>query len=76
MNGSKEDQLYMKMAIEQAQIAEENGDVPIGAVIVYENQIIGKAYNQREQLQDPTAHAEIIALTQAVAFLESWRMSR
>lgn len=74
MNDSKEDQLYMKVAIEQAQIAEENGDVPIGAVIVYQNQIIGKAYNQREQLQDPTAHAEIIALTQAAAFLESWRL--
>ena len=74
MNDSKEDQLYMKMAIEQAQIAEENGDVPIGAVIVYEKQIIGKAYNQREQLQDPTAHAEIIALTQAAAFIESWRL--
>lgn len=64
----------MKLAIEQAQIAEENSDVPIGTVIVYKNQIIGKAYNQREQLQDPTAHAEIIALTQAAAFLESWRL--
>jgi tRNA(adenine34) deaminase len=74
MNDNKKDQLYMKMAIEQAQIAEENGDVPIGAIIVYENQIIGRAYNQREQLQDPTAHAEIIALTQAAAFLESWRL--
>jgi tRNA(adenine34) deaminase len=71
---NKEDETFMKLAIEQAQIAEENGDVPIGAVIVYENQIIGKAYNQREQLQDPTAHAEIIALTQAAAFLESWRL--
>jgi tRNA(adenine34) deaminase len=71
---NKEDEKYMKLAIEQAQIAEENGDVPIGAVIVYKNQIIGKAYNQREQLQDPTAHAEIIALTQAAAFLESWRL--
>jgi len=74
MNDSKEDQLYMKVAIEQAQIAEENGDVPIGAVIIYQNQIIGRAYNQREQLQDPTAHAEIIALTQAAAFIESWRL--
>ena len=74
MNDSKTDQLYMKMAIEQAQIAEENGDVPIGAVIVYEKQIIGKSYNQRELLRDPTAHAEIIALTQAAAFLESWRL--
>jgi len=65
----------MRLAIEQAKIAEENGDVPIGAVIVYKNQIIGKAYNQRQQLQDPTAHAEIIALTQAAAFLESWRLN-
>src|SRR4030066_1196900 len=74
MNNSKEDLRFMKLAIEQAQIAEENGDVPIGAVIVYQNQIIGRAYNQREQLQDPTAHAEIIALTQAAAFIESWRL--
>jgi tRNA(adenine34) deaminase len=71
---NKEDDKYMKLAIEQAQIAEENDDVPIGAIIVYENQIIGRAYNQREQIQDPTAHAEIIALTQAAAFLESWRL--
>ena len=71
---TKYDERYMKLAIEQAQIAEENGDVPIGAVIVYQNQIIGRAYNQREQLQDPTAHAEIIALTQAAAYLESWRL--
>jgi len=66
---------YMRLAIDQAKIAEDNGDVPIGAVIVYKNQIIGKAYNQREQLKDPTAHAEIIALTQAAAFLESWRLN-
>jgi tRNA(adenine34) deaminase len=74
MIDNKDDQRFMKMAIEQARIAEENGDVPIGAIIVYENQVIGRAYNQREQLKDPTAHAEIIALTQAAAFLESWRL--
>ncbi len=68
------DNRYMKAAIDQAKIAEENGDVPIGAVIVYKNRIIAKAYNQREQLQDPTAHAEIIALTQAAAFLENWHL--
>ena len=65
---------YMKLAIDQALIAEENGDVPIGCVIVHQNKVIGRAYNQREQLQDPTAHAEIIALTQAAASLESWRL--
>jgi len=75
VKNTKNDQHYMKIAIEQAKIAEENGDVPIGAVIVYKNQIIGKAYNQRQQLQDPTAHAEIIALTQAAAFVESWRLN-
>ncbi len=72
---NKYDEKYMQIAIEQAEIARANGDVPIGAVIVYQNQIIGKAYNQREQLKDPTAHAEIIALTQAAAFLESWRLN-
>lgn len=68
------DELFMEQAICQASIAEENGDVPIGAVIVHQNTIIAKAYNQREQLQDPTAHAEIIALTQAAAAVGSWRL--
>jgi tRNA(adenine34) deaminase len=72
---TKEDEQFMRMAIESAKIAEENGDVPIGAVIVHKNQIIAKAYNQREQLQDPTAHAEIIALTQAAAALENWHLN-
>jgi len=66
---------YMQLAIKQAEIAAENGDVPIGAVIVHEDQIIAKAYNQRELLKDPTAHAEIIALTQAAAALDSWRLN-
>lgn len=70
----QDDQRYMRMAIDQAFIAEENGDVPIGCVIVYENQVIARAYNQREQLHDPTAHAEIIALTQAAAFIGNWRL--
>jgi tRNA(adenine34) deaminase len=75
MSNTKGDKRFMKVAIEQAGIAEENGDVPIGAVIVYKEQIIGKAYNQREQLKDPTAHAEIIALTQAAAALDNWRLN-
>ena len=75
MNITKEDEHFMRLAITQAEIAQENGDVPIGAVVVREDQIIGKAYNQREQLQDPTAHAEIIALTQAAAALENWHLN-
>jgi tRNA(adenine34) deaminase len=68
------DERYMRKAIDAALIAEENGDVPIGAVVVYQNQVIGRAYNQREQLNDPTAHAEIVALTQAASFIGSWRL--
>jgi tRNA(adenine34) deaminase len=75
MKNSNDDKHFMRIAIEQAGIAEESGDVPIGAVVVHEGQIIAKAYNQRRQLQDPTAHAEIIALTQAAAALESWRLN-
>ena len=71
---NQDDERYMRMAIDQAYIAEENGDVPIGCVIVYENQVIARAYNQREQLHDPTAHAEIIALTQAAEFIGNWRL--
>jgi len=72
---AQKDQQYLRAAITAAKIAEENGDVPIGAVIVYQNRIIAKAYNQREQLQDPTAHAEIIALTQAAAALQNWHLN-
>ncbi|MHC4619600.1 MAG: tRNA adenosine(34) deaminase TadA [Planctomycetota bacterium] len=70
----KKDQQYMRAAIEAARIAEDNGDVPIGVVIVYQDRVIARAYNQREQLQDPTAHAEIVALTQAAEFVGSWRL--
>ena len=74
MDNPKDDERYMGVAVESAKIAEDNGDVPIGAVIVREGQIIAKGYNQREQLQDPTAHAEIIALTQAAAAVENWHL--
>jgi tRNA(adenine34) deaminase len=70
----KEDQKFMNLAVDQAAIAEENGDVPIGCVIVYENKVIAKGYNQREQLNDPTAHAEMIALTAAADYVGNWRL--
>ncbi len=65
---------FMSMAIQQAELALEHGEVPVGCVIVYEGRIIGKAHNQREMLQDPTAHAEILAITQAATALGSWRL--
>ena len=56
---------FMKEAIKQAVIALEKGEVPVGAVVVWKQRIIARAYNQMEMLHDPTAHAEMIALTQA-----------
>lgn len=56
---------FMKEAIKQAAIALEKGEVPVGAVVVWKQKIIARAYNQMEMLHDPTAHAEMIALTQA-----------
>jgi tRNA(adenine34) deaminase len=52
----------------------EEDEVPIGAAIVHDDRIIARAHNQREQLRDPTAHAEMIAITQAAAALGSWRL--
>ena len=65
---------YMLAAIDQAAAGAEAGEVPVGAVIVHKETIIGRAHNQRETLADPTAHAEMIALTQAAAYLGSWRL--
>jgi tRNA(adenine34) deaminase len=61
----------MHKAIEEAQYAFKENEVPIGAVITYEGKIIAKAHNQVERLRDPTAHAEILAITQAADFLKS-----
>ena len=55
----------MKEALKQAGIALEKGEVPVGAVVVWQNRIVGRGYNQMEMLRDPTAHAEMIAMTQA-----------
>ena len=65
---------YMQCAIREAERALDIKEVPVGCVIVYDGEIIGKAHNQREVLQDPTAHAEILAITQAAAHLRTWRL--
>ncbi len=65
---------YMQCAIREAERALDIKEVPVGCVIVYDGEIIGKAHNQREVLLDPTAHAEILAITQAAAHLGSWRL--
>ena len=64
----------MRLALREAARALEHDDVPVGAVIVLEGEVIGSGHNERELRADPTAHAEMIALRQAAAALESWRL--
>ncbi|MHB1405031.1 MAG: tRNA adenosine(34) deaminase TadA [Desulfitobacteriaceae bacterium] len=66
---------WMRLAFEQAQIAFELGEVPIGAVVVQGDKVIALAHNEKEQRQDPTAHAEILAIQRATEVLGSWRLS-
>jgi tRNA(adenine34) deaminase len=65
---------FMRMALAEAQAALMEDEVPIGAVVVSQGRVIGSAHNQRETLRDPTAHAEMIAITQAAESLGSWRL--
>ena len=67
---------YMRYALREAERAMESGEVPVGCVIVHEGELIAKGRNQRELLNDPTAHAEIIAITAAAAELNSWRLEK
>jgi len=62
---------WMTIALQEAEIARKKNEIPVGAVIVYENSIIARGYNQVELMRDPTAHAEMIALTAAAAHLQS-----
>lgn len=69
------DERFMRMAWAEARAAEDAGDVPVGCVIVRDGtKVIGRGRNQREVLQDPTAHAEMIAITAAAAEIGSWRL--
>lgn len=79
----KNHEYYMKMALKQAATAMESGEVPTGCVIIrtnpeiitQEHQVIARAHNQVELLKDPTAHAEMIAITQAAATIGDWRLT-
>ena len=68
------DEEWMRAAIAEAKLAEGKGEVPVGAVIVHEGDIIGRGHNLRELSQDPTTHAEMIAIRQAAEALGSWRL--
>jgi len=69
-----DDEAYMTLALEEGRTAAAEGEVPVGCVIVHGGNVIARAHNLRESLQDPTAHAEIVALKQAAAALGHWRL--
>ena len=68
--------LWMSHALDQARLARDHGDVPVGAVVVRDGEIIARAHNRREVEQDPTGHAELLAIQGAASVLGSWRLER
>jgi tRNA(adenine34) deaminase len=66
---------YMELALREAQLSADADEVPVGAIIVREGAVIGRAHNQTELLKDPTAHAEMIAITQAASAVGDWRLT-
>jgi tRNA(adenine34) deaminase len=71
---NEEDVSWMRAALQEAEKAAELGEVPVAAVAVLAGQIIGRGYNRKESDQDPTAHAEMIALREAAEYLQNWRL--
>ena len=72
----KSEEPFMKLALKLAQRAGEEGETPVGAVVVLGNEVIGRGYNRIEAERDPTAHAEIIAMREAAQILGDWRLLR
>ena len=72
--GVEGDERWMREALRMARQAAEAGEVPVGALLVKDGRILGRAHNQVEMLKDATAHAEMIAITQAAEALENWRL--
>lgn len=66
---------YMQAALQEANLAMQEGEIPVGAILVYEDEIIARAHNQREQNHDPLGHAEVIALRRGAAHLCDWRLA-
>ena len=75
MNKKNNHEKWMKHALVEATKAYDNDEIPVGAIIIKNNQVIAKGYNQKELLKDATAHAEIIAITSASNYLQDWRLN-
>lgn len=69
-----DDEYFMRQALAQARLADEADDVPVGAVVVYQDKVIARGHNQKELLRDPTAHAEMLAITAATEARGDWRL--
>lgn len=69
------DEEAMELALAEAAIAPSHGDVPVGAVVLLGDRVVARRHNERERLQDPTAHAELLALSDAARVVGSWRLS-
>jgi len=74
LDNQKDDIFFMRLALQEAKRAAEIDEVPIGAVVVKDDEIISKAHNLRETLQDATAHAELLAIKKACEVLDTWRL--
>jgi tRNA(adenine34) deaminase len=72
---SPEDRHYMEIALQEARRAAQEGEIPVGAVLVHDGKIIAQDHNRREQLQDATAHAEILVIRHSCEVLKRWRLS-
>ena len=75
MQPEPDDSRYMELALQQAALAPHVGEVPIGAVLVHNHEVIAAGHNHREIFQDPTAHAEMIVIRQAAERLQTWRLT-
>jgi tRNA(adenine34) deaminase len=74
LHAADPDERFMSRALDEAERALEHGDVPVGCVIVRDGDMLAAAHNQREELADPTAHAEVVALRRAAEAVGSWRL--
>lgn len=71
-----QDEMYMRLALNQAELAFEKQEVPVGAVVVFDDKVISQAHNQREQDQSAIAHAEVLAIEKACKVLNTWRLEK
>lgn len=75
MKNVEKHEYWMELALREAQMAYRRNESPVGAIVIHDGLVIGKGSNQTELLQDPTAHAEVIAITAAASYLGSWRLN-